>query len=117
MMAAIYLESTPNATLALLEDCSQKIRSSISTELVLCDSAWPYFEAGGMTNFSNETCKVIRQSIANNGTPDAIILAQTSMRVTTNTLGDLGVPILSSQMLATPKVLAIAASPSGNLEV
>ena len=116
-MVAICLESTPNATFALLEDCSRKIGSPISTELVLCDTAWPHFEAGDMTNFSNEICKVIRQSIANNGTPDCIVLAQTSMRVATNTLGDLGVPILSSQMLATPKVLAVAASPSGNLKV
>ena len=116
IMVAICLESTRNATLALLEDCSKKIGSSISTELVLCDTAWPHFEAGDMTNFSNEICKAIRQSIANNGTPDCIVLAQASMRVATNTLGDLGVPILSSPMLAIQKVLAVAASSSGNLK-
>jgi|TARA_B110000967_G_scaffold210104_1_gene270740 hypothetical protein len=116
IMVTICLESTRDATLALLENSAKKIGSSISIELMLCDTAWPHFEAGHMTTISSEISKTIRQSIVNKGTPDRIVLAQTSMRVVTNTLGDLGVPTLSSPMLATQKVLAVAASSSGNLK-
>lgn len=116
IMVAICLESTRDATLALLEDCAKENGGSASIELVLCDSAWPYFEAGDMANYSSEISKTIRQSIAANGTPDCIVLAQASMRVATDTLGDLGIPILSSPMLAAQKVLAVAISSSGSLK-
>lgn len=108
ILVAICLESTRNATLALLNDCAKETEDPTSIEVIMCDAAWPYFEAGDMTAFSAEIDRAIRQSIDQDNTPDCIALAQASMGVATDVLRDLGIPILSSPMLAMQRLLTVA---------
>lgn len=108
VMVAICLESTRKATLALLKDCAVNAGSTINPRLVLCASAWPFFEAGDNAGFAAEISKSIRADIARYGAPDCIVLAQASMRVATPDLEDIGVTVLSSPMLAVQHVLNTA---------
>jgi hypothetical protein len=107
VLVAICLESTRNATLALLDNCAEQMGKAITPRLVLCASAWPFFEAGDNAGFAAEISKSIRAEIAMQGTPDCIVLAQASMRVAAPELEDIGPPVLSSPMLAVQHALAL----------
>lgn len=111
-MVAICLESTRDATLSLLQDCAAQSGTKITPNLVLCDTAWKFFEMGDTGGFSETIAKTIGNAIAQSEKPDCIVLAQASMRVATATLSDLGIPILSSPQLAIERVLNIASTAS-----
>jgi hypothetical protein len=112
VLVAICLESTRNTTLTMLNDCANQAGKAITPRLVLCDNAWPFFQAGNTAAFASEVSKSIRAEIAGSGLPDSIILAQASMRVAADQLQDLGIPILSSPLLATQRLLAVAGTSS-----
>ena len=112
ILVAICLESTRNTTLTMLNDCANQAGKAITPRLVLCDNAWPFFQAGNTAAFASEVSKTIRAEIAGSGLPDSIILAQASMRVAADQLQDLGIPILSSPLLATQRLLAVAVTSS-----
>jgi hypothetical protein len=111
-MIAICLESTREATLALLQDCAEQTSATVTPHLVLCDTAWPFFEKGDTAAFAQQISNSIRHAIAQSGHPDCIVLGQASMRVAAAELADLGVPVLSSPQLAIERVMDIAASAS-----
>ncbi|MDG1104417.1 MAG: hypothetical protein P8N75_13890 [Ascidiaceihabitans sp.] len=94
ILIGICLESTRDATLALLNDCAKEAEDPTSLEVIMCDAAWPYFAAGDMKAFSAEIDRAIRQSIDQENTPDCIVLTQASMGVANDVLTDLGIPIL-----------------------
>ena len=107
-MVAIFLESTRDVTLALLNDCAKENEPPTSIEVIICDAAWHYFEAGDMAAFSAEIDRAIRQTIDQKNTPDCIVLAHASMSVVIDALTNLGMPILSSPMLAMQRLLTVA---------
>ena len=108
IMVAICLESTRSATLNLLHDCAKKNGKDVAPTLIVCDTAWPLFEAGDTAGFATEIAKSIRAAIALFGEPDCIVLAQASMRVAAAQLEDLDLPVLSSPMLAVKQVIKVA---------
>ena len=107
ILIRICLESTREATLALLNDCAKEAEDLTYIEVIMCDAAWPYFESGDMKAFSAEIDRATRQSIDEENTPDCIVLAQASMGIATDVLTDLGMPILSSPMLAMQRLLTV----------
>lgn len=110
IMVAICLESTRNATLALLHDIASENGATVTPNLVLCYTAWTHFEQGDTECFATQIAMTIRTEIIRSGLPDCIVLAQASMRVAEEKLEDLGIPILSSPLLATQRLLAVAAT-------
>lgn len=112
ILVAICLESTRSATLALLQECAEQNRKTVTPRLVVCDAAWPYFETGDTAGFATEISRSIRAEIAEFGAPDCIVLAQASMRVAAPKLEDLGLSVLSSPLLAAKAILAAATSSS-----
>ena len=108
ILVAIFLESTRDATLVLLDDCAKENKPPTSIEVINCDAAWPCFEACDMKAFSAEIDRAIRQTIDQENTPDYIVVAHASMSVVTDALTDLGMPILSSSMLAMQRLLTVA---------
>jgi hypothetical protein len=112
VMVAICLESTRSATLTLLHECAEQIRKTVTLRFVVCDTAWPYFKTGDTAGYAAEISRSIRAAITEFGAPDCIVLAQASMRVAAPELENLGLPVLSSPMLAVQAVLAVAKSSS-----
>ena len=108
ILVGICLESTHDATLALLNDCAEEAEDPTSLEVIMCDAAWPYFAAGDMKAFSAEIDRAIRQSIDQENTLNCIVLAQASMGVVNHVLTVLGIPTLSSPMLALQRLLTVA---------
>ena len=108
ILVGICLESTRDATLALLNGCAKEAEDPTSLEVIMCDAAWPYFAAGDMKAFSAEIDRAIRQSIDQENTPDCIILAQAFMGVANDVLTKFGIRILSSPMLALQRLLTVA---------
>ena len=107
ILVAICLESTKQATLDLLHDCASEAGQDITPRLVLCNSAWPHFEAGDMEQFAKTITRTISSEIEKSGRPDCILLAQASMRVAAVQLADLGLPVLSSPQLAIERAIAV----------
>jgi hypothetical protein len=99
---AICLESTRAPTLALLEQCAVKLNKKISVEVHLCDTAWPFFEAGDIDGYADNISQSIKVRIGELGGSDCIVLAQASMRVAAAPLEDVGVPILTSPLIDRP---------------
>jgi len=108
ILVAICLESTRNSTLALLSECAAKTNQDISTDVVLCDSAWPFFEAGEIDLFAAQITQTIQNHLMCNNSFDCIVLAQASMHVAEPFLQDLGIPVVSSPMMAAKRALEIA---------
>jgi Asp/Glu/hydantoin racemase len=108
VLVAICLESTRAPTLALLEQCATQMNQKINVEVHLCDTAWPFFEAGDIDGFADSISRSIREKLGELGGSDCIVLAQASMRVAADMLGDVGVPILTSPLLAAKRSIQIA---------
>ena len=111
-MVAICLESTRDATLELLHDCAAQSGIKVTPNLVLCDTAWPFFENGDIDGYGRQIAATIRKAVEQSGTTDCIVLAQASMRIATAELSELGIPVLSSPQLAAERILHIAQSAS-----
>lgn len=110
ILVAICLESTQEATLELLQECAAQQQKTITPQLVLCDIAWPFFENGDQDGFAAAIVTAVHAEIATFGKPDCIVLAQASMRVAAEALGDLGIPVMSSPHLATKRAIEVATS-------
>lgn len=108
IMVAICLDSTRDATLALLHDVAAEVRRTISPRLVLCQSAWLYFESGDMQGFATEIAETITRDLAEGAQADCIVLAQASMRVAQPYLEKLAIPVMSSPLLAAEHAIEIA---------
>lgn len=98
VVVAICLESTREATLALFD---QVASGRATAKLVLCDQAWPYFEAGDMEAFAAEIQKAVT------GQGSRVLLAQASMAVAAGRLRDVGLEVFTTPQAAAAAVTAL----------
>ena len=108
ILVALCLDSTLAATLDLLADCADTAGRVVTPRVVLCAQAWPHFERGDYDSFANSIAAQIRSAVAGAAVPDAILLAQASMRVAEPRLAGLGIPVISSPLLAAQRAITIA---------
>ncbi len=100
IVVAICLESTRDATLALFDEVSA---GRARARLVLCDAAWPFFEAGDMAGFAD----VIVTTLGALKTP--VLLAQASMAVAAKALEEKGFTVFTTPQAAANAVAALDA--------
>lgn len=98
VVIAICLESTRDATLVLFQ---QVAGTSSTAKLVLCDAAWPFFEAGDMEGFAAEIVAALE------GQGTRILLAQASMAVAAKPLTDKGYEVFTTPQAAADAVAAL----------
>ena len=99
VVVAICLESTRDATLALFDDVAA---GRASAKLVLCEAAWPFFEAGDMAGFANAIVEAV------SGQGMRVLLAQASMAVAAPLLEARGVTVFTTPQAAADCVAALA---------
>ena len=102
---AICLESTRAPTLALLSECADAAGVAVAPRVIMCDGAWPHFEAGDMDAFASAIAATVRAEI---GDADCVVLAQASMRVAEAALTDLAAPVITTPRLAVAEAIAMA---------
>lgn len=103
-LLAICLESTRDASLALLQEAGGP---ALTPTVHLCDDAWPLFEQGDMDGFADSIATSVA-AVADNH--DCIVLGQASMRVAAPLVERLGIPVLTSPELAVRHTVARARS-------
>ena len=108
IIVAICLESTEQATLALLMAVAAELGREISPRVVLCDAAWAQFEAGNMQAYADEIAARVEDDMAEHAQTDCIVLAQASMRVAERSLAGSSVVVLSSPVLAAKRSIEVA---------
>lgn len=108
ILVAICLESTREATLALLNECALQMGRVIRPEIILCESAWPYFERGEMALFASEITETIKAALIQRENTDCVVLAQASMRVAEDLLQNVGTSVVSSPLMAARRAIEIA---------
>jgi hypothetical protein len=100
VVVAICLDSTREATLALFDDVAA---GRAIAKLVLCDAAWPFFEAGDMDGYARS----IVASVAGQGS--RVLLAQASMAVAAPLLAAQGITVFTTPVAAARAVAALDA--------
>lgn len=108
ILVALCLDSTRAATLALLQTCAAELGQDIKPTVVICDTAWAFFEAGDMDGYAASIAASVGAAVASQDRVNSIVLAQASMRVAETKLGHLGIPVRSSPALAVAKCLDTA---------
>ena len=108
ILVAICLESTRDATFALLTACAAKTGRKIDAALVVCTDAWAFFEAGDMDAYAQSIAATIKAEVAKHPNIDGIVLAQASMRVAETALEDMGIPVRSAPVIAAQRCIAVA---------
>ena len=98
VVVAICLDSTKDATLALFDNVAA---GRATARLVLCDAAWPFFEAGDMDGFAQE----IANSVVGQGR--RVLLAQASMAVAAPLLAAQGLQVFTTPEAAAAAVAAL----------
>jgi hypothetical protein len=107
ILVAICLEATRVSTCDLLANCAQGLGANITPDIILIDSAWPYFENGEIDHFAAEIAVKIKSRVAQDAF-DCVVLAQASMHVAEPLLQDIGIPVVSSPVMAAKRALGIA---------
>ena len=102
---AMCLESTRAPTLALLAECASDAGVEVSPRVIMCEDAWPFFEAGDLDAFAARIAETVRAGV---GDADCVVLAQASMRVAEAALCDLGAPVITTPRLAVERAIAVA---------
>ena len=111
---AVCLESTITPSVALLEQCAREAGLSVRQQVVMCDGAWSWFEKGDQEAFAGAIAGSIRSAVDEaDQPPDSIVLAQATMRVAEGKLEDIGVPVLSSPMLAASRAVHLSQTRRG----
>lgn len=105
-LVAMCLECTRASTMDLLADVASKAGMSVEPQVVMCEGAWPHFEAGEMNRYANVIVQAI-DPVAEASKPDCIVLAQASMAPAEPLLKELGLPVLSSPRLGVLKALKL----------
>ena len=100
VLLAICLESTRAATLELFESVAGKGRG----RMLLCEAAWPLFEAGDMQGYAAEIARCVQ---AENGF-EAVVLAQASMAVAAPLLEAEGLRVFATPSEAAKALRLIA---------
>lgn len=98
VVVAICLDSTRAATLDLFNAVAG---GTATARLVLCDGAWPFFEAGDLDGFRD----VIVAAVDGQGA--RVLLAQASMAVAASALENKGVEVFTTPRAAAQAVLAL----------
>lgn len=101
-LLALCLNSTRSASLALLEEAGAQ-----DPTVHMCETAWPFFEAGDMAGFADAIAASVRAAVDGHS---CVVLGQASMRVAEPLLLDLGIPVLSSPALAVDHAIGMALS-------
>ena len=109
ILVAICLEATRGSTSDLLAECADQMGVAIAPEVLLIDTAWPYFENGDLGQFADGIASAIRDTVAVRDY-DCVILAQASMHVAEPLLQDITVPVVSSPKMAAIRAVEIAKS-------
>ncbi|SMX31699.1 hypothetical protein [Octadecabacter ascidiaceicola] len=99
VVVAICLDSTRDATLALFNEVAA---GRASAKLVLCDAAWPFFEAGDMAGFAQAIVEAL------SGQGSRVLLAQASMAVAAPLLKEQGVTVFTTPQAAADAVASLA---------
>jgi hypothetical protein len=96
------LASTLEPTRALLLDAAARAGVEVTVSDVLCDSAWPRFEAGDVQGYLERVAVVLPGAAT---AADVIVLAQASMAGAVALCATLPVPVLSSPRLGVEAAL------------
>ena len=105
-LVAMCLESTRAPTMDLLADVAGRAGVDAGAQVVMCEGAWPHFEAGNMSAYADAiAAAVVPAALA--GKPSCIVLAQASMAPAEPLLAQLGVPVLSSPRLGVQTALSL----------
>lgn len=110
LLLAYMLESARPPAEALLAEIAAETGRPVRARLLKCPG-WARFEVGDLAGFADQIAAAIRAEIDRAGPPDAVILAQASMRVAEPKLR-LQVPVFSSPVPALDATLAAAQAPS-----
>jgi hypothetical protein len=105
-LVAMCLESTRAPTMDLLADVAARAGITVDAQVVMCEAAWPHFEAGDMPAYASAIADAVRPVVAA-GKPDCIVLAQASMAPAEPLLQPLNLPVLSSPRLGVLKALEL----------
>ena len=108
-LVAMCLESTRAPTMDLLADVAGKAGVDVNPQVVMCEGAWPHFEAGDMDSYGKAIAAAITR-VAAQAKPDCIVLAQASMACAEPLLEPPGVPVLTSPRLGVLKALELLRS-------
>jgi hypothetical protein len=93
ILVVAALESTLAPTCELLRDTAKRQGRTPVLRTLLCDGAWPFFEAGERAAYHAEIAAAVRRG---RGDARAAVLAQASMAGAEALCEDLGIPVLSS---------------------
>ena len=116
ILLALCLESTRDATLNLLHDCASNAGLDVNPVVVMCETAWAFFEAGDMKSYAASIAQTILSKLENEPTITSIVLAQASMTVAQDKLSvDTGLPVRSAPILAAKRCLEVARARKGSV--
>lgn len=99
VVIAICLKSTKSATLSLFDEVAQ---GRARAKLVVCDTAWPLFEAGDMDGYAADIAATLQ------GEAGPIVLAQASMACAAPLIEARGVTVFTTPKAAAKAVLAVS---------
>lgn len=105
-LVAMCLESTRTPTMDLLADVASRADVAADPQVVMCEGAWPHFEAGNISAYADAIAAAVLPA-AVTGKPSCIVLAQASMAPAEPLLAELGVPVLSSPRLGVQTALSL----------
>src|SRR6266508_856106 len=103
ILIAATLGNTLSPTRELLHEIAAAAGKAIEIHELLCDSAWPKFEAGDHAGYEQEIADRLTAAADD---VDMIVLAQASMASAAERCADVRAPILSSPRLAVEAALA-----------
>jgi hypothetical protein len=104
ILAVAALQSTFSPTTTLLAQIASNAQRSLEVVEVLCEKAWPLFEAGDHAGYLREIAGEVERVAR---PADLVLLAQASMAPAADLLRHLGVPILSSPELGLRAAMAM----------
>lgn len=107
VLMAICLESTRGPSLSVLESATQGLGLPLDVTVHCCAGAWPFFENGDKTGFATAVAASVRTAVNDH---NSVVLAQASMQGAAPLLADLGIPVLTSPLLAAQATVAQAKS-------
>lgn len=106
VLIALCLESTRSPSLALFEACAKD--TGAQARVVICSDAWPHFEAGDMNAFYRSIAQSVGTVVLAAPQTGCIVLAQASMQGAAMLLSDMGVPVLTTPVLAVQHAIKTA---------
>lgn len=110
VLVVICLASTQAATLDLFGAIATQTGCDPTHDLLLCDQAWPLFEAGDVDGFGRAIAHAVKAALMADPDVAVVVLGQASMTAAEPHLADIGMPVLSSPQLAVDRAMEIARS-------